>query len=172
MDFCKRTSGCPCPQCDQEPTPQLASHVGNKYIQLASHVDSHVSMTGFSNSHPKGSTRSRRYPSSGLQGVEFSVTDPATYLGWGDGGHRCSSFPCPICHRGYQQACSYSSPKNGNKTTSNDHVQVPFVSQLRDKEHLVCETIPCKVCGRKWRWSTGPWNQVTRSNLIWFSAHC
>ena len=152
MDFCKGTSACPCPQCDQEPTPQLAAgHVSNKYIQLASRVDSHVSMTGFSNPHPKGTTRSRRYPSSGPQGVEFSVTDPATYLGWADGGHRCLSFPCSVCHQGRRQACSSSSPKSGNKTTSNDHVHVPFVSQLRDKEHLVCETIPCKVCGRQWR---------------------
>ena len=43
-----------------------------------------------------------------------------------------------------------SSLKIGERTTSKsiDHVQVPFVSQDKDKEHQ-CETILCRVCGRK-----------------------
>ena len=114
MDFCKgKTSGCSCPQCDQEPTPQLAAgHVGNKFSDANFHVVFHVGMTESSNSHPKGSIRSRRYGSSALHGhVENeSVTGP-TSSAWGDGGHRCRSFPCPICHG---RACNnFSSLKIG-----------------------------------------------------------
>ena len=105
MDFCMgRSSACSCPQCDQEPTLQLAAgHVGNKFSAANCLVVSHhVSMTESSNSYyPKGSIRSRRYGSSlALQGhVENeSVTSAPTSLAWGDGGHRCRSFPCPICH--------------------------------------------------------------------------
>lgn len=150
MDFCKgRTSACSCQKCDQEPTLQLvAGHVGNKFSAANFHVVSHVSMTESSNSHPKGSIGSRRYGSSVLQGhVENESVTAPTSLTWGDGGHRCRSFPCPICHG---RACSNnSSLKIGERTTSNsiDHVQVPFAIQLKDKKHH-CETILCRVCGR------------------------
>jgi hypothetical protein len=151
MDFCKgRTSACSCPQCDQEPTLQLAAaHVGNKFSAANFLVVSHFSMTDSSNSYPKGSIRSRRYGSSALQGhVENESVTAPTSLAWGDGGHRYRSSPCPICHG---RAChNNSSLKIGERTTSKsiDHVQVPFVSQVEDKEHQ-CETILCRVCGRK-----------------------
>lgn len=178
MDCKGRTSACSCPQCDQEPTPQIAAgHVGSRFSATNFHTVSNVSMTEVSNSHPKGSIRSRRYGSSALKGGQNeSVTDP-TSLAWGDGGHHCRSFPCPVCHR---RACNYnSSLKIGARTTSNsiDHVQAPFVSQLKDTEHR-CASIPCRVCGRTWRWSSGHCNLVTRSSLqiwlklvtIWFPA--